>query len=121
MKFTTLGFLTFLLWAVFRFSFLVFFHAIWLEGIEQTEDYKSHLPGAESYYDARKREDIYLKKLGRTVNPNGYAPVLFVLSGGFLAVMRTQRLVGSILLDAIRSSPDATAEALRRAAKGNGP
>lgn len=121
MKFTTLGFLTFVLWTTFVLSLLAIpYDAIFAAENERAERYRFREGSAMGTASQDKLEEIQFKQMARIVNPTRHFYTL-VLSAGFLAIMRTQRLVGSILLDAIRSSPDATAEALRRAVKAKGP
>jgi hypothetical protein len=119
MKFTTLGFLTVVLWTTFVLSMISIPLGAWRAENERVDEYTSRMTGG-SLYDAERREMFYLRKMGRYVGDPSNIYML-VLSAGFLAIMRTQRLVGSILLDAIQSSPDATAEALRRGAKAKTP
>jgi hypothetical protein len=111
MKFTTLGFLTFVLWTTFTVSLISIPLKVWMDEYDRIAEYKSEVAGGtQAGSDAR-----YFWKMARETGPPSNIYML-VLSAGFLAVMRTQRLVGTILLDAIRDSPEATATALRRAA-----
>jgi hypothetical protein len=118
MKFTTLGFLTFVLWTTFVLSLISIPLGAWRAQDDEIAEHIARAVGGMRY-DAEHREVFYLKKLARHVSPPSNVYML-VLSAGFLAVMRTQRLVGTILVDAIHSSPDTTAEALRRSVKPKG-
>jgi hypothetical protein len=62
--------------------------------------------------------------VGWTSNPNGppeNTGLSFVLATGFLALFYAVLLGADSIVNAIRSSPDATAEALRRGVKPKGP
>ncbi len=49
-------------------------------------------------------------------------PVAFLIAtGGFLGIIRAIQVSAVSIVDAIQSSPDATAEALRRGVKAKGP
>jgi hypothetical protein len=81
----TMAFLSFCLWTVFVISGV----GLVMEPIAQGQQEASeHLQELVGYRDAREREQAYLRKQGRALNPYGQTPTCFVLSGGFLAVLR---------------------------------
>jgi hypothetical protein len=110
MKFSTLGFLTFVLWTTFVCSLISVPLKPYIEELDKAAEYRSQLAGGS----LPGSDAMYFTKMARAISPPSNIYML-VLSAGCLAIMRTQRLVGSILLEAIQSSPDATAQAMRRA------
>ncbi len=52
--------------------------------------------------DGFAREQIYMRKFARAVNPHGIAPVLMVLSAGFLVILRGLRASTELLLAALQ-------------------
>jgi hypothetical protein len=81
----TLAFLSFFLWTVFVFTGVSLVMEPIVEGQQEASEYMQETVG---YRDTKDRERAYLRKQGRALNPHGQTPTCFVLSGGFLAVLR---------------------------------
>jgi len=99
----TLGFLNGFLWVVFVLSVLSF--PIGSLGVSMDEIAEHNMSLAREYRgEPKHHENWYPKKLGREINPHGAAPILMVLSAGFLAVIRVQQLAAAASVAAIRES-----------------
>jgi hypothetical protein len=102
------GGLAFFLRAIFALSLVYIVVSPFGDSMSQMSDDSTERYG---HPDASGREEIYMRKLARAVNPNGVAPILMTLSAGFLAILRGQRASAELLLAELRASPAATAGA----------
>jgi hypothetical protein len=85
--------LTWLLWMSLIVSGAEIFYIIPMgDSRQQANEYIQELTNP----DAKDRERIYIAKLTRALNPFGSAPTRFVVSLGFLAVLRAQRVYGIV-------------------------
>jgi len=118
MKDVVVGFYRFILWTCFVLSLVSIPLREHGQQLSETSDYLASLAGSN---DPREREARYLRRLAHAVNPYGLAPLLMVLSAGFLALIETQRRNAESIIAAITAGPDATAAAIRRAVRPSAP
>jgi hypothetical protein len=120
MKDIVVGFFRFTLWTSFVLSLAKILISPVGDEYARVEDYRMSLPGVSQYDTPEKREARYLRKLGQAVNPYGLAPLILVLSAGFLALLEVGSRILAKLTDLTaltEAGLDESAAAMQRAAR----